>query len=107
MLTDEQKAWVSERTRVIVENPTNGAKWAGRALAIAAHPTILLETDDGGRDLLPLEWARTAPPTALVHLVPRLGSTVAPCCATEALELPLGDRITSDDVQVTCRGGKR
>lgn len=42
-----------------------------------------------------------------VHLVPRAGQRVSPCCARDALTLPTGDRVTSDEAEVTCKGANR
>jgi len=44
------------------------------------------------------------PRTEVVHRCPPLGHVVTPCCARTPFELPLTDRMTTDDNSVTCRG---
>lgn len=46
-------------------------------------------------------------PVPAIHLVPRAGQRTSPCCARDALTLPSGDRITSDEAEVTCKGANR
>jgi hypothetical protein len=46
-------AWIlNDGARVRVANPFGGA-WTGRIVALADHPAMLLERDDGRRVMLP------------------------------------------------------
>lgn len=42
-------------------------------------------------------------PTEFVHAIPPIGSGLTPCCSRNPIELPLGDRISSE-ATVTCPG---
>jgi len=113
MITPEQREWISNAAPVVVENPNGVDRWEGRAIAIADHPTIIIEQADGSRVSRPLAWARASdhpieqPARDVVHLCPRAGQATAPCCARPVLELSFCDRITTDEAKVTCRGGSR
>lgn len=46
---------------VTVTNPNLDARWSGFAVAIAHHPSILIEDPESGRrHMLPLAWAELA-----------------------------------------------
>lgn len=60
MLTEEQRRWISEGAGVVVENPNGVDRWEGRAIAIADHPTIIVELADGSRVSRPLAWAKAS-----------------------------------------------
>lgn len=54
--TTEQLALLGRR--VVVTNPHNHSEWRGEGIAIADHPSIVVEQGDGPRVTLPLAWAR-------------------------------------------------
>ncbi len=90
MISEEQRDWISNAAPVVVENPVTGDRWEGRAIAIADHPTIIVELADCSRVSRPLAWARASEhpiestPRNVVHLCPRAGQSTAPCCAPGA-----------------------
>ena len=58
-ITPEQLALLGKS--VVVTNPTLGTSWRGSAIAIADHPSIVLEPPVGPRVTLPLAWAKLDP----------------------------------------------
>jgi hypothetical protein len=42
-----------------------------------------------------------------IHRCPKPGSGLTPCCRKAPGELPVTDRLTTEDILVTCRGRGR